>query len=1060
MAQANPLTSRIARSSPNKPRLVPSPRRASPFPKVEPANRVGERARGLQFRPLATVVFLTIINLVSASTPAGEPEITAKDLPRVSPVLPADAPETLRLRKGFHAELCASEPQIASPVAMAFDEDSRLYVVEMRDYPFPELRDQKLGRIRLLESSKGDGLYDKSTVFADGLGWPTAIIPWDGGVFVGCTPDIWYMKDTDGDGVADVKRIVYTGFAAGQARLNVQGLLNSFNWGLDNRIHGAASTSGGKVVRVQGSGFRVREGKDEGRRQKNEAMPLELRGKGFVFDPRSGSIEAENGGGQHGLSFDDWGHLYLCSNSRHLLAFAYDAKYAAGNSLAPMPPPLLDIPVDGPAAEVYRASPEEPWRVIRTKWRVSGLVPGPIEGGGRSAGYFTGATGAVIYRGDAYGPDFAGDAFIGDAGGNLVHRKKIRASGAIVKAERPADEQTSEFLASTDTWFRPVQMANGPDGCLYVIDMYRETIEHPWSLPDNMKKYLDLTSGRDRGRIWRVVADGWKRPPQVKLAKATVAELVAQLASTNGWTRDTAARLICARQDRGAMGELEKLINDSSPLGVLHGLHALDGLGALKSEHALLAMNHTDPRLRCEGVRLAEKLIGGPADANAASAKLLPKVFGLAGDPSIDVRYQVALTLSLQRSGAADEPAEITAISALAKIAAVDAKDPWVSAAVMNAASAGGRAIALFKAIDGGGKDAPARAMLPKLAEVVGARAEGAEGAEILDAAASDANAAEMMLIARSFAAGARRAGVALDAVKAAGIIDKAADLAADEKADPSARAAAASVLGYTAWNIHSADLLKLLEARQPPEVQAAALAGLDMQDEGDLAGLLIGRWKELPPKLREAAAALMVKRPARAKALLQAVNEGKIRPSELSGSQVSALRQSSDRAVKDLVGKVMKVPEGRREDVVKTFSPAMELAGDAKRGQAIYLSKCSTCHRIAGQGNALGPDLETVRNSGKDKLLTNILDPNREVAASFMAFIVETSDGDSQVGIIISETPAAVTLRMAGGMESTISRAQIKSMRSAGQSMMPEGLEEGMSKQDLADLMEYVLKP
>src|SRR5207253_8778739 len=224
---------------------------------------------------------------------------------------------------------------------------------------------------------------------------------------------------------------------------------------------------------------------------------------------------------------------------------------------------LVDIATDGPAAEVYRISPEEPWRVIRTKWRVNGLVPGPIEGGGRSAGYFTGATGVTIFRGDAWGKEFVGDAFIGDAGGNLVHRKKIRADGVGLIAERPADEQKREFLSSKDTWFRPVQMANGPDGNLYICDMYREVIEHPWSLPESIKKNLDLNSGNDRGRIYRIVKEGAKYRPPIQMSKLTAAQLVPLLESPNGWTRDTAARLIFERQDLFVVEPLRKLLKES-----------------------------------------------------------------------------------------------------------------------------------------------------------------------------------------------------------------------------------------------------------------------------------------------------------------------------------------------------------------------------------------------------------------------------------------------------------------------------------------------------------------
>ncbi len=390
----------------------------------------GERfvfAQHVPFRfPRAAVAALAIAIFACAagSTVAAEPEVSEAEMPRYPAVEPKDAVATMKVRPGFRVELAAAEPLVVDPIAGCFDENGRLYVIEMRDYS--ERRDDRLGRVRLLDDTDGDGAFDRATTFADDLAWPTAIFCWQGGVFVGSTPDVLYLKDMTGDGVADERRVVYTGFADGNAKLNVQALLNSFNWGLDNRVHGSASLSGGRVRRA-GAG---------------PADALDLRGSGFSFDPRTLEIRAENGGGQHGLSFDDAGRTYVCSNSHHIQTFAYDRRYAVADAGDyAMPRPLIDIAVDGPAAEVYRASPEEPWRVIRTKWRVSGAVRGMIEGGGRSAGYFTGATGVTIYRGDAYGPPLAGDAVIGDAGGHLVHRKKPRARRrGRTRAARPRAE--------------------------------------------------------------------------------------------------------------------------------------------------------------------------------------------------------------------------------------------------------------------------------------------------------------------------------------------------------------------------------------------------------------------------------------------------------------------------------------------------------------------------------------------------------------------------------------------------------------------------------------------
>lgn len=182
--------------------------------------------------------------------------VAAGDLPRFPPV-PADrALETFRIRRGFRLELVASEPDVASPVAMAFDEDGRAYVAEMIDYS--ERRDltPHAGRIRRLEDLDGDGRFERSTVFADNLPWPTALICSRGGLYVGASPDILWLKDTSGDGRADERKVVVTGFGSGTAKLNVQALLNSFNWGLDHRLYGATGPNGGTRVSVVGHGGR------------------------------------------------------------------------------------------------------------------------------------------------------------------------------------------------------------------------------------------------------------------------------------------------------------------------------------------------------------------------------------------------------------------------------------------------------------------------------------------------------------------------------------------------------------------------------------------------------------------------------------------------------------------------------------------------------------------------------------------------------------------------------------------------------------------------------------
>ena len=490
--------------------------------------------------------------------------VTGKDfqseLPRIKPLGPKEALKSFRLKPGYRIEQIASEPLVTDPVAMSFDEHHRLYVVEMKGYS--EQENELRGQIRLLEDTNDDGKYDRSFVFASGLSWPTAIICYNGGVFVGAAPDIWYFKDSDGDHRADVKRKVFTGFG----KSNVQGLLNSFRWGLDNRIHGATSSSGGIVKHAETA-------------KQKENPPVNLRGGDFSFDPVTETMRRETGGAQHGLSFDDWGRKYVCSNSDHIQIVQLNAKYLTRNRLIPTPSVRRSIAADGPQAEVYRASPVEPWRLVRTRLRKAGLVRGPVEGGGRAAGYFTGSTGVTLFRGDAWKESERGLAFIGDVGSNIVHRKRIERKNGSVIAFRMDDE--SEFLSSTDIWFRPVQFANGPDGALHILDMYREVIEHPKSLPPEIKRHLDLTSGRNRGRLYRVIPQNFQQRFRTKPGELANEELIELLGHPNSWHRETASRLLYERIASGTLNgtvipSIHEMVRKSnSALGRLHALYLL-----------------------------------------------------------------------------------------------------------------------------------------------------------------------------------------------------------------------------------------------------------------------------------------------------------------------------------------------------------------------------------------------------------------------------------------------------------------------------------------------------
>ena len=972
--------------------------------------------------------------LAASILQAAEPEAAAKDLPRVPATPPAKALGTFRIKPGFRLDLVAAEPLLVDPVAVSFDENGRLYVVEMRDYS--ERRDEKLGRIRLLEDTNGDGVYDRSTVFADGLGWPTAVICYDGGVFVGATPDILYLKDTNGDGVADVRRVVFTGFGQGVDRLNVQQLLNSFQWGLDNRVHGAL---GGTPAKVSSP-------------EHPERPVLELRGRDFSFDPRTLEIRAESGGGQHGLSFDNTGRKFVCSNSSHLRLVMYEDRYAARNPDMNAPPASVEIPVDGGAATVYRISPDEPWRVIRTAWRVAGKVPGPIEGGGRASGYFTGATGATIYRGNALPLDFVGDAFIGDAGGNLVHRKKLRSEGVSLQAERPADEQNVEFLASTDTWFRPVQFANAPDGGLYVLDMYRETIEHPWSLPESLKKHLDLNSGNDMGRIYRIVPEGFKQPAVPHLGNATTRELVETLAHPNGWHRDAAARLLFEREDPSAVPMLTAMVrNGRASLGRMQAFCLLEGLHGLSEPLLVLAAVDTDPAVRRHAARLLETLVSPGVAARG-------KLEALLRDADPLVRYQAAFT-----AGVMPHPDKARI---LADFLQRESGDFWMRFAAL--VSVGPQAASVFELLaqDGsfvrrpGGQEARAQ-----LAMATGARNDPGQIDSLLANLVASRTANSRFTDLNSLGDGLQRSGKSLSQIDAAHrlqpVFDLARKSAADAQLPEAVRLPAIQLLGHTTWAGAKAVLTALLKPGEPETVQRAAISAAGRFADPDVAVGLLGEWKSLSPGIRGETVSVLLRRPERIRALLMAIEAGRVSASALSAAQSATLRQHRDTTIRDAAENVLggKMP-GARSEILAKLKPALGLKGLAASGKVIYHQRCATCHRLANQGYAVGPDLETVVASGPETLLGNIIDPNREVASRYANYTIETVDGEEILGIIAAETAGSVTVRNAGGMEKILPRSRIKRMQSDGLSLMPEGLEDGLGMQGVADLLAYIQQP
>ncbi|HWB08341.1 MAG TPA: PVC-type heme-binding CxxCH protein [Pirellulales bacterium] len=969
--------------------------------------------------------------IATAEKPAEE-DFSA-ELPRIPPVEPDKALETFTVQPGYHLETVACEPLVADPVAAAFDENGRLYVVEMRGYS--EQPDEMLSQVRLLTDTDGDGRFDESSLFVDKLSWATAVICYDGGVFIGDAPDILYCKDTDGDGRADERTIVFTGFS----KANVQGLLNSFCWGLDNRIHGATSTSGGSVRRADDP----------------QAKPVNLNGRDFAFDPRTLELAATSGGAQHGMSFDAWGRKFDCSNSDHIQQVIYEDRYIARNPYLSAPGPRLSIAADGPQAEVFRTSPVEPWRIVRTRLRVSGTVPGPVEGGGRAAGYFTGATGVTIYKGDAWNTSGEEIAVVGDVGSNLVHRKRLESNGLEFVARR-IDEQ-SEFVSSRDIWFRPAQFLNTPDGTLYILDVYREVIEHPASLPPVIKRHLDLTSGRDRGRIYRIAPDRFQPRKPPAMGRAAAEELVGWLEHANSWHRDTAARLLFERQDKTAVPLLEKLARESSsPLGRMHALYALAGLKSLTVGSLSRGLADEHPGVREHAVKLSELLVD-------QSPELAEKILAMVDDEDLRVRYQLAFSL-----GEVPTARRLTALAALARR---DAGDRWMRLAIQSSLAEGaGEVLAALAADEAFRQTDRGIAFLESLARQIGAANRPAEleatFGTVDELAKSDDGAAGAAV--RGLAAGLALRGVKLEmaipnessAQRIIGKLLSSAQAAALADTLPiSRRVAAIDTLAIARLADIEECLTNLLNQRQPQEVRRAALRTLGRFNDPAVAKIVIVAWPSLEPAVRSAAVETLFSRPSWVAALFDAIESGEVVPNDLDPARLKLLVSGGDESIRQRAQKLLAtMAVGRRQDVVDAYRDVLKLPGDAGRGKAAFKKVCAACHRVEGVGQEIGPNLATVKSRGADAILVNLLDPSREVNPQFVNYVLITDDGRSLTGMIAAETATSITLRRAEGASDTVLRVSIDELRSTGQSLMPDGMEKQLSKQEMADLIAYLL--
>jgi putative membrane-bound dehydrogenase-like protein len=1026
--------------------------------------------------------------------------------PTMPPVEARNAAQTFHVLDGFEMQLIAAEPLVTDPVAITYDEDGRAFVCEMNDYPYTDKEhhkhaqenptDQSIGKVRLLTDTDGDGVLDKATVFAEGLSWPTGAACWKGGIFVTATPDVWYLKDTNGDGVADVRQRVFTGFK----KLNVQAVMNNPIWGLDHRIYIAGGSNGGEIQRVPGSeavmplpdGFK----------------PLPIKRNDFSFDPSTGDVRLESGGARFGNTFDDWGNRFLCNIRNPCQHVVLPYRYLARNPYLVVPSALNDCAEAGDQLPVYRTSPAEPWREFRAKrWVQEGSTLPKSELVG--AGVVTSSAGITVYRGDAYPPEYRDFVFVADVAGNLFYRMKLVPDGVTFKAVQV--DGNKNFCTSDDLWFRPVNFVNAPDGCLHVCDMYREVIEHPWSIPDDIHAAVDLLRGRDKGRLFRLAPKSYQWRATPKLSAASTLELVALLDHPNAWHRETAQRLLFEQQDKATVGALRAMVKKGKTVqGKVDALWSLLGLGFGESQLWKIAPPSVgavpegiDPTKSQLG-ELHESWLDEVLNSDASPPMLVScawrlKAMFVAATPPAYQRFNdntLVMRTSIIKPGtqalmwAAFALGEAGYASdyypeRLAYLIRNGVGDPWFgTAAELAAASMDPRHIVFLFAC-GGVSHAPAafanilRSGAERLADT---ESKAAELISFLGKACEqrehvqghnfiEDESIETILIGLSKGLQAKKIGWQdlKPSEQLSTWVSKRCAAAlttlGDRRLLATERERSMKVLAL----VPAADAMKslsvLLKPDEPQELQLAALEALGSYHETAVADILIDSWPKLTPTLREKAISLMLSRTDRIAKLLDAIEAKQILPAQLSAAAKATLGRQKTPALAERIAKL--IGDGissNRKAVIDRYAAEMSGdssgAGDAARGAKVYETLCMVCHRHLDRGNDVGPNLGTIKAWTAEQILTNILDPNREVSPNFALYIVETNDGRTLSGLITSETAGNLTLKRADGGTDTVLRSEIKSLTSPGISLMPEGLEAAITPQQMADLIAYLKAP
>jgi len=968
------------------------------------------------------------------------------------PLDPKESQKHYIMPEGFELKLFASEPDLeGKPIAMNWDERGRLWVALTIDYP-NELQPQGLGRDKIVicEDTDGDNVADKFTTFADKLSIPTSLIFANGGVIVHQAPDTLFLKDTNGDGIADERKVLFTGWSTGDTHAGPSNL----NYGLDNWIYGMVGYAGfAGTVGDEKQSFRT-----GFYRMKSDGSKIE-----FLRNTNNNSW---------GVGLSEEGILF--------------GSTANGN-------PSVHLPIPNRYYEKVRG-----WSSSVLEG-IAGSAPiHPITKQIRQVDHhdkFTAAAGHALYTARNYPSDYWNKtAFVTEPTGHIVATFPITPEGASFTSRNAFN-----LVASDDEWSSPIVAEVGPDGNVWVIDWYNYIVQHN-PTPAGFKTgkgnaYETNLRDKKHGRIYRLVYKEGKNSPNVNLTTADSSKLVETLRNDNFFWRRHAQRLLVEKQSKDAIPALIELAKETKIDGagltpcVIHALWTLKGLGALEEENspatkvAIAALNHASAGVRLNALKVL------PLKLSSTDAILKAN---LLDDANAQVQLATLLALS-------DLPPSEQSSKAISKLLKSPKRplDKWLLDCVTTAAANND---ALFLNSVTEKSTPPSIELLTIIERVAEHHARGKPDESI-------ANLLEKLLQSEPLIQTATLKGLArgwpanqppkLDdrtekALKDLFVVlpiaarGQLAQLGKKWGSKSLAEQSKVIVQGFlkTASDTKQTDIerissakqacefgasdpavakaiLELITAQLSPEVGLGMLEAVSLSDQSETGNAMVERFPDWTPNLRQTAIRILLSRTIWTEALIASLENNKLRISELSLDQKQALLQTGNKKITDKAKVILArgggLPNADRQKVIDDSMFATTQSGDANLGKIVYKNQCSKCHQHQGEGVKIGPDMTGMAAHPKKELLIHIMDPNRDVEGNFRQYVVSTKGGKILTGMLASETKSSIELIDTEAKKQTVLRDDIDEIKASDRSLMPEGFEKQLSKPDLVNLLEFL---